>query len=128
MKRLFALFVAGLLATGVGVAPVSAQAGKSPAKAEKPPSTTSDKTDKADKKAKLDINTASVQELQGLPGIGAAYSKRIVDNRPYKRKDELVRKKIIPEATYEKIKEQIIAKQAAETKESASKTGGKTTK
>ena len=64
------------------------------------------------KKEKLDINTAPESELKGLPGIGDAYAKKIVEGRPYKAKDELWEKKIIPKATYTKIKDQIIAKQA----------------
>jgi competence protein ComEA len=59
----------------------------------------------------LDINSASLADLQALKGIGDVRGKAIVAGRPYKGKDELVQKKIIPQGVYDAIKDQIIAKQ-----------------
>ena len=83
------------------------------------PKTTKDKQQPASSQAstspssndQIDINSASANELKALPGIGEAYSAAIIKNRPYANKRQLVSRKVIPQATYDKISDRIIAKQ-----------------
>jgi len=99
-----ALFVVGLL-TGANTPLASGQA------AATKPATSTAKSASATKAKLVDINSATKDELDTLPGIGDAYAAKIIAGRPYKMKTELARKKIIPQSTYDKIKDQIIAKQ-----------------
>ena len=96
-RILVALFGLSLISAMAG-----AQAAKTPAQA---PTAASSNADL------LDINSATKEQLEALPGIGAAYSQKIIDGRPYAKKTDLLRKKIVPQATYTKIKDKIIAKQ-----------------
>jgi competence protein ComEA len=119
MKTLcFARLLAACLACALLALPLAAQSKSSTDAKKAATKTAAPAKDTATKAVGglLDINTATADQLKELPGIGDAYSKKIVDGRPFARKDQLVSKNIVPQATYDKIKDRIIAKQVGAKK------------
>jgi competence protein ComEA len=117
MKRILTLLAASLASLGLALSAGSALAQKAETpktdakKTEAPAKKADTKAAEAPKGELMDINSASEKELATLKGIGDVRAKAIVKHRPYKGKDELVQKKVIPENVYNDIKDQIIAKQ-----------------
>jgi DNA uptake protein ComE-like DNA-binding protein len=109
-NRILALILVTLFAV---VLPLSAQTkAKSTPKAQAPAAKSAPAPKAAPSANTLvDLNSATKAELETLPGIGDAYADKIIAGRPYARKDQLVSKKVIPQATFDKIKDNVIARQ-----------------
>ena len=111
---------AALTLVGQGAAPAPAKKGAAKGSAAVTPDTSAAKA-----VGILDINTATADELKQVPGIGDAYSAKIIAGRPYRAKNELVDKGILPAGVYAKVKDHLVAKGGGGATKGASAKGGK---
>ena len=105
------LLAIALSALGGSTLAAQATTTTEPAPAAKPASTYQAKTTSKPAHRLVNLNTATRDQLMAVPGIGAAYADAIIKSRPYHSKRELVSKRVLPEATYEKIAKLVTAKQ-----------------
>ena len=114
MRKAFSVLTIGLallLCSGICMAQSSSSASSSSA----------GKSTSGKSSTLLDINSATKDQLATLPGIGDTYSQKIIDGRPYHAKTDLVKRKVIPQATYDQISTMIIARRAKSEAQSRDK-------